>query len=99
RFFGPTDKFDDTVNFLLWRSQADRLGIRLTNDDVGELVRMETRNELTPEAAAEVDKALRQQIRGGYSAEAVVAALGEEFRARMAELALTGAATGAGRHT
>jgi hypothetical protein len=99
RFFGPTDKFDDTVNYLVWRQQADKLGIRLSNDDISEMIRMETRDELNAEAAQQVDQVLRQRLRGGVSADAIYAAVGDEYRARMAQLALTGAASGAGRHT
>src|SRR5205085_2921824 len=50
RFFGPTDKFDDTVNFLVWRQQADKLGVRLTNDDINQMIADETRGEFTKEA-------------------------------------------------
>src|SRR5207237_8574221 len=89
-------------NFLRWRHEADRLGVRLANDDVNQMIADETRGEFTPEAAAEIDKTLRQRLKGGgtgFSAEALYAALGDELRVRIAQLALTGTAVGSGRHT
>src|SRR5947209_2715919 len=49
RFFGQsdTDKIDDTVNFLIWRHQADQLGVKLADADVGQMIAEETRGELT----------------------------------------------------
>ena len=99
-FFGSTEKLDDTINFLIWRYEADRLGIRLSNDDISQMIVDETRGEFTKEAAELVDASLRQRLKGGFSAETLFAALGDEFRARMASArAHRGRRRGAGRHT
>jgi hypothetical protein len=98
-FFGPYDKIEDTADFLVWRHQADRLGIRLTDADISEMIRDETRGELTKDAANRVNQRMRSSYGGGYSVETLYAALGDEFRVRMAQLALTGTAAGVGRHT
>jgi hypothetical protein len=99
RFFGPTDKLDDTVNFLVWRQQADQLGVRLTNADVSQMIRDETHDELTDKDAEAIARMMRERFKAGFSEEALYAALGAEFRARIAQVALTGTATGSGRHT
>jgi hypothetical protein len=38
RYFSGGTKLDDLLDFLLWRNQADRLGVRLTEDAVRDLV-------------------------------------------------------------
>ncbi|HEX4590722.1 MAG TPA: hypothetical protein VH120_12370, partial [Gemmataceae bacterium] len=101
RFFGWTinDRIDDTVNFLVWRHQADQLGVRLADGDVGQMILDETRGELTKESAETIDKAMREKFRNGYSVESLYASLREEFRVRIAQLALTGTASGVGQYT
>ena len=97
RFFGMTDrdKLDDTVNFLVWRHQADQMGVRLTDADIGQMIAEETRGELTrtrrrdrrahPCGSGSAGRLLRR---------IAVRRLGDEFRVRMAQLALTGTAAG-----
>jgi hypothetical protein len=101
KFFGMTDrdKIDDDVNFLIWRRQADQLGIRLADEDIDRLVADETRGELTDKAAEAISRGMRELFKGAYSAEALRAALGDEFRVRMAQVALTGTFSGSGRQT
>jgi hypothetical protein len=99
RFFGPTDKLDDTVNFLIWRHHADQTGVRLADSDIGQMIAEETRGELTDRDADLLDRMMRDRFREKYSVEALYAALGNEFRARIAQLALTGSMTGIGQHT
>jgi hypothetical protein len=97
RFFGPTDKLDDTVNFLIWRHKADQNGVRLADADIGQLIAEETRGELTDKDAEYLDKSMRVNFKGPYSVEALYAALGDEFRVRITQLALTGTMTGIGQ--
>jgi hypothetical protein len=101
RFFGmaDSDKIDDTINFLLWRRQADQLGVRLSDNDVGSMIQTETGDELNREAADLVERMMRERFRNGYSFENLYAALKDEFRVRIAQLALTGSCSGVGRHT
>ena len=60
RFFGQSDadKMDDTVNFLVWRHQADQLGVKLADGDVGEMIKEETRGEFTAQSAEIVDNCI-----------------------------------------
>ncbi len=97
RFFGSIDKLDDTVNFLIWRHQADQNGIRLTDADVGTMIADETFHELTDSDAKGLDDFMRRSFPGRYSVEALTAALADEFRVRIAQLALTGTMTGIGQ--
>ena len=99
RFFGPTDSDKDTINFLIWRYQADQNGIRLTDTNISELIMKETHGELTDRDTDYIDKVLREQFKGIYNIEALYSALGDEFRVRMAQLALTGSMTGIGQRT
>ena len=96
RFFGRTDKLDDTIDFLIWRHQADQNGVRLTDADVGRLIADETHGELTSADADRLDAVMRNSFSGGYSVEGLTAALGDEFRVRITQLALTGTMTGIG---
>jgi hypothetical protein len=102
-FFGLTDngdKLEDAINFLIWRHQADQLGVRLADDDIGQMIMDETRGELTSESAARIDQYMRERFRNrGYSVDVLYAALRDEFRVRIAQLALTGTAAGVGLHT
>jgi hypothetical protein len=98
-FFGPTESIDNTVNFLIWRHEADRLGVRLGNEEISEMIKDETRGEFNKEAAEMVEQSLRQRLKGGFSAESLFVAIGDELRAQIAELALTGASDGVGRRT
>ena len=38
RYFGGGTKLDDLLDFIIWRNQADRLGVRLTEDSIKDLV-------------------------------------------------------------
>jgi hypothetical protein len=92
-FFGGPIRdrdFDATADFLLWQHEADQLGIQLLTGDVQQLIAQETLGELRAENAANIDKYLRGRYRGGYSVEALYAALGNELRARMAQGAFLG---------
>jgi hypothetical protein len=101
RFFGMTDndKIDDTVNFLVWRQQADKLGVRLTDADVNTMIAEETGGELTKEAADILENMMQEKFRNGYTAEGLFNALRDEFRVRIAQLSLTGSCSGVGRYT
>jgi hypothetical protein len=94
RYFGGGTKLDDLIDFMLWRNQADRLGIYLTDDAVRDLVANELYSsgrqmqEITrwdPEAAAYVHREVRNG--GFYNANyrILLNALTDEFRVRMAK--------------
>jgi hypothetical protein len=97
RYFGGGTKLDELIDFMLWRNQADRLGIYLTDDAVRDLVaaelystspRMQEETRWGPEAAQYVHSEVRQ---GGFwnaNYRVLLQALTDEFRVRMAQAAL-----------
>jgi hypothetical protein len=75
------------LDFIIWRQQADRLGIRLTTEDVARQYHHETFDSST--GSLQILKHL------GFHADSageqvLLAALGDEFRVRMAQAALVG---------
>jgi hypothetical protein len=92
-FGGAIGKLDDTVDFLLWQHVADELGIRLSNPDIDREVANESLGEYKAADAALVLQGLRERYRG-FSDDALYAALGDELRARIAQVALVGSASG-----
>jgi hypothetical protein len=96
RYFSGGTKLDDLLDFIIWRNQADRLGVRLTDDAVRDLVADElysSHPELQritrwgPEAATYVQR----EVRGSFyqaNYRLIVQALTDEFRVRLARRAL-----------
>ena len=80
----------DLMEFHLWLLKADKLGIKFTNPDVSALVNEEFLKRMTNEDLKEVEAAMRNKR--GYSAETLLEALGDEFRARAAQEAVLGSA-------
>jgi hypothetical protein len=89
-FGGDLNKTEDLLDFLVWKKQADKLGITMTDEDVAIAVRHEMlyQNPGVDEVKM-VDDRLRQQFRG-YSVDTLTAALKDEFRVRTAKSALLG---------
>jgi hypothetical protein len=90
RYFRGGVGLNDLVDFLLWRSQANRLGIRLTDDVVRDMVALELYSAAGyarftgwgPEASLRVQRLMGKNYRE------IVDALTDEFRVRIARLAL-----------
>ncbi|MFO0807757.1 MAG: hypothetical protein U0746_03965 [Gemmataceae bacterium] len=80
--------FEQLSNFLMWRYEADQLGITLNDSDIDTAVAYETFGELNGENAKQIAEALGRNAR--YSPESLRHALGEEFRVRMAQSSLMG---------
>jgi hypothetical protein len=89
-FFGGTTRTEDLLNFMLWEHQADRLGIQLTNADIGRLVGRETRNLFSATEFKQYQDNYLGRRSGGANWESVFSALGSEFRVRLAQEALLG---------
>ena len=86
RFFPGGVKLDDLVEFKLWQIQADRLGIRLDDEHLDQLVRIEFFKTITNEQLAGAEMNAR---RGRDTGEAnLKKALIEEYRVRIAQLAV-----------
>src|SRR4029077_21195290 len=96
RFFSGGTKLDDLLDFMIWKNQADRLGVRLTDESVDRLVADELYSghpqlrEITgwgTQPASYVQRQVRQHYHQA-SYRLVVDALADEFRVRIAKMAL-----------
>jgi hypothetical protein len=102
--FGGTLSTEDLLDFLIWQHEADRLGIVLTDADVGREINRITgnrelfadegfdRNPLVREAVRSDDR--RRQAGPGLTANDLLEALRAEFRVQMAKEALLGHGSG-----
>jgi len=104
-FFGGSKKTDDLLDFWLWRYQADRLGIQLTDTDVlkalandcngRQIVPVNKPFGISPEVQfflANEPQNRRGQL--GFTAQDLLKALNDEFRMVMAKEALLGLEAG-----
>src|SRR5260370_20714269 len=73
---------------MIWRHQVDRLGIQLTPSDIGRQYKYETLSSAP--SAAQLLAQLRGPRADSTAEQAVLTALGDEFRVRMAQAALVG---------
>src|SRR5579884_3467185 len=82
-------KTDDLLDFMVWRHQADKLGIQLTADDVdAELKRITSGRTGLAAVATELAKASRQPMTEDQMREEVRKALADDFRVDMAQGAM-----------
>jgi hypothetical protein len=106
-YFGGSPKTEDLLDFLVWKEQADRLGIVLTEEDVAKLVNHEAAGvPVVPDTADFASK--QNQLVYGFLAQrggqgpreatpsALLDALTQEFRVAMAQEAVLGQAGGVG---
>jgi hypothetical protein len=89
-YFGGSRDPKELIDFLLLRHHADQLGIQLTDADISDLIRRETRGALTPQQSGQLLKELRQDRFRGLTADMLKSALGDEFRVRIVQQALLG---------
>ncbi|MFM7152156.1 MAG: hypothetical protein ACKO23_20195 [Gemmataceae bacterium] len=103
-YFSGSDKADDLLDFRLWKAQADRLGIQLSDDDVQrELIAEGAGNEnlfdsrFSFQQDPRVQRFLKNMREGPFrwTAEDLQNALRDEFRVVMAQGLLLGAEPGA----
>src|ERR1043166_9660609 len=86
RFFEGGVKLQDLEDFKLWQIQADRLGIRLEQEHIDQLIRIEFFHSIQPEQLAQ---AQANALRGRDREESNLRkALTEESRVRLAQLAI-----------
>src|SRR5207245_3931190 len=76
-YFGGSTSEQGLLDFIIWRQQADRLGILLTTEDVRQVYQLETFH------SARGTRQLLKQL--GVGEQTAVAALADEFRVRMAQ--------------
>jgi hypothetical protein len=87
-YFGGATTVDGLLDFMIWKRQADQLGIQLTDQDIAAAVRDETRGYLTGENDRDILQALAREGLGDPNL--LLHALGEEFRVRLAQASLVG---------
>jgi hypothetical protein len=96
RYFSGGDKFDDLIDFILWQQQADNLGVRLQPPLVMSEVYRAVHAHEAGLSAYEMQGVLNS-VRWNHqniSESDVVEALNQEYRVRIAQVALVGARPG-----
>lgn len=84
-FFGQiaNQNAQDALQFLMYLKEADRLGIKLTDEDVKKLINEETEGVLNDQKTAEeVDAEVRKHHK--LSPDKIIEAIGLEYRVRTA---------------
>ncbi len=90
RYFETGVKLDELADFILWRNEADRLGINLVDDKVLEMMYKELFNTQT-HFESQVQAILWQTGRSSQfrpTMPLLLEALRQEYRVRLAQLAL-----------
>jgi hypothetical protein len=83
--FQGREKAEGQLDVLLWRQQADRLGIQFTNEDIDTQFKQYTKGRVgVADVLAEFNRNSRQPL----SADTLFNVLGNEFRATTAQEAL-----------
>jgi hypothetical protein len=90
-YFGGTTSLEDTLDFMIWRHEADKRGIQLTAQDINDLVYKETDNRGIPKADQKrIEELLQRNFRNTFTPDNFRAALADEFRVRIARTAVMG---------
>lgn len=105
QFFGTGTDLQELLNFIIWRDQADRLGVVLVTASVQDqldrlllnpILRKGLSGGFGAEEAYEAQRRLQDShSRAAASYDQILAALREEFRVEIAKLSLEGARTAA----
>jgi hypothetical protein len=90
RYFEGSDSDEDLFAFLLWRGEADRLDIQLTDNGVRAEVNRSALTSLDDPTWQDIEKFLRRRDQGGKglafaTSDYVMDALRDEFRVRLAQ--------------
>lgn len=83
----PNRSQRDLLNFLLWQKKADQLGIQFTDSDISRLIQYEFFGFFRSDV--EIRKQLQQSF-PEFNIEQCLAAIGEEFRVRTAQVSALG---------
>jgi len=85
----PNRTQSELINFMIWQKKADQLGIQFTTDDVKQLVVREFFGSFAASEQKAVQKAMAERL-PGFTMDACLKAVGEEFRVRTAQVAVLG---------
>ncbi len=85
-FQGSPDSDEELFEFLLWRHEADRLNVQLTDDGVMDELKRATFNQMSPQFFTMLQEHLRTKNTLA-SHDWVMNALRDEFRVRLAQRA------------
>jgi hypothetical protein len=83
-----TGENKDLIEFQLWLTKADNLGVTFTDQDVSDLVLNEFFRRLDNDDLRAVEEGLRGRV--GYTPPLLREALADEFRVRLAQTAVLG---------
>lgn len=87
-YFGGSLTGEGLLDWLLWRNEADRLGIELTKEDVVREIGRESLNRLSSENSLMIEERLASQFHGAK--KVLISSLTDEFRVRLAQAAVLG---------
>ena len=100
-FFGGSTKTEDLLDFMIWKYQADHLGIVLTKDDVRKEVAWDAAGrDVLPKGPWRDDAAFRPyvvqegRVAGGLTEDEFLTAIADEYRVSIAQTLLMGHASG-----
>jgi hypothetical protein len=93
KYFEGGYKVEDLLDFMLWRGEADRLGIELNDQAVRALVLAELHHFIRSEELRRLEEEVRRSGQN-VSLDMIINALREEYRVRLAQVALLGARPG-----
>ncbi|MBA4191685.1 MAG: hypothetical protein C0467_27210 [Planctomycetaceae bacterium] len=85
----PNRTLSEMITFMLWQKKADQLGITFTTADVKILIEREFFGSFGASAQVAVQKAMAQSM-PGFTMDACLKAVAEEFRVRTAQVAVLG---------
>lgn len=88
-FGGTTTNLQDLLDFKIWLHQADRLGVNLSNKDIGQMIRQEALGQLTGEGLNSLERMIENTYRN-LDKETLAKSVGDEFRVRIAKAAMLG---------
>lgn len=88
-YFGGSLTLDGLLDFLIWKHQADALGIQLKTEDVKLAINLETWHSLSGDDANKILNYMNSR-ESRISPQQLLNALNDEFRVRLARAAFTG---------
>jgi hypothetical protein len=88
-FFGGGTSAEALLDFMIWRHEADRLGIHLTPEDVRAEIEREALGSLSQGDINNLQRQLVSRRSSGPGID-IASALSDEFRVRLAQVAILG---------